>query len=228
MASHSRSKRTAAKEPLHAPEPYNPLDKRNLGKSVADALIASDPRPLAGRKTFLGAGIYALYYTGNFEPYGPLAAMNRDQKFSAPIYVGQAAPKGAREGRVGLDEDAGAALHERLRGHALSIRKADNLEISDFFCRYIVTEDIWLSLGESLMIKTFQPVWNVVLNGFGSNRVGEGRGKQKRSRWDTLHPGRKVTPSMVTIFEVPVLIENIREHLLKTLPRLENLGQVEA
>ena len=46
-------------------EVYNPLAKRNLGSNVADALlgrqiVALPPEP------FVGAGVYALYYTGCF------------------------------------------------------------------------------------------------------------------------------------------------------------------
>lgn len=55
-------------------EPFNPLDKENLGKSVARAILASDAIPLAALKAFSGAGIYALYYTGDFPAYEPIAA----------------------------------------------------------------------------------------------------------------------------------------------------------
>ena len=54
--------------------PYNPLDKKNLGASVAEALLERGTVPLgdvvAGK--FDGAGIYVLYYTGSFAPYEPL------------------------------------------------------------------------------------------------------------------------------------------------------------
>lgn len=50
--------------------PYNPLDKTNLGASVADALLGRKPRKLLGLKRFDGAGIYALslFYQGRFAP----------------------------------------------------------------------------------------------------------------------------------------------------------------
>lgn len=47
--------------------PYNPLAKENLGKSVADALLNSKPLPLGDLPKFGGAGVYAIYYTGDFE-----------------------------------------------------------------------------------------------------------------------------------------------------------------
>lgn len=40
------------------------------------------------------------------------------------------------------------------------------------------------------MIQTYRPIWNGLIDGFGNNAPGGGRGDQVRSRWDTLHPGR--------------------------------------
>ncbi|MEX1196232.1 MAG: Eco29kI family restriction endonuclease, partial [Pseudohongiellaceae bacterium] len=62
--------------------------------------------------------------------------------------------------------------------------------ISDFHCRYLVVDDIWIPLGESLLIAKFNPVWNVVIDGFGNHDPGKGRHKGMRPRWDVLHPGR--------------------------------------
>ena len=41
---------------------FNPLDKRNLGNSVVEALIDSPERPLNEASLFPGAGVYAIYY----------------------------------------------------------------------------------------------------------------------------------------------------------------------
>ena len=71
-------------------ETFNPLDKGNLGVSVADALLAKKPIPLPLDETFDGAGIYAIYYTGGFPAYKKIADRNRGGKFDAPIYVGKA------------------------------------------------------------------------------------------------------------------------------------------
>jgi hypothetical protein len=38
--------------------PYNPLDKKNLGVSVADALLVRSAEPLQLSDPFIGAGIY--------------------------------------------------------------------------------------------------------------------------------------------------------------------------
>ena len=170
--------------------PYNPLDRRNLGVSVADALLSRQVVSLGCVGRFKGAGIYAIYYSGEFPPYGQLAEKNRDGNFGAPIYVGRAVPPGARRGGLGLGNDPGFALAGRLKQHADSIRAADNLNIEDFHCRYLVVEDIWIPLGESLLIAKLAPPWNRLIEGFGNHDPGSGRYNQLRSRWDVLHPGR--------------------------------------
>lgn len=177
------------KEDIFAPTPYNPLDKRNLGESVAGAMLKSEIHPLPPEK-FKGAGIYAIYYTGDFEAYKDLSAVNREGKFARPIYVGKAVPAGARKGGIGLGADPGTALFKRLCEHLESVRAAENLNEEDFFCRYLVVDDIWIPLAESLLIEKFQPVWNRVLDGFGNHDPGKNRYEQEKSPWDKLHPGR--------------------------------------
>lgn len=164
--------------------PYNPLDKNNLGASVADALLERSKVDLEDVEPFIGAGIYAVYYSGGFPSYRPLAVNG------IPIYVGKAVPPGARKGNFGLNIDPGQALYKRLKEHAESIRQTSNLDIKDFQCRYLVVDDIWIPLGEALLIAKFSPVWNKIIDGFGNHDPGKGRYQQLRSRWDTLHPGR--------------------------------------
>lgn len=50
-------------------------------------------------ESFIGTGVYALYYTGRLSLYKPLYEMNR-LEFSQPIYVGKAVPRGWRQGRL--------------------------------------------------------------------------------------------------------------------------------
>jgi hypothetical protein len=170
--------------------PYNPLDKMNLGGSVAEAMLESPAHFLGGLELFNGAGIYAIYYTGDFAAYKILAAKNKNGKFQSPIYVGKAVPPGARKGNFGLDAAPGPSLYKRLQEHAESVNAAENLRIEDFFCRFLVVDDIWIPLGESLLIAKFSPVWNKLIDGFGNHDPGKGRYEGMRSKWDTLHPGR--------------------------------------
>lgn len=180
----------APKENLPIIKPFNPLDKRNLGESVADALLETSVQKLPP-EPFIGAGVYALYYTGSFSVYQELTAANQDNRFSYPIYVGKAVPAGARKGGLGLEVEHGQALQKRLTEHAESIKSVHNLELDDFYCRFLVVDDIWIPLAESMLIERFKPVWNRVLDGFGNHDPGSGRHSGKMPPWDCLHPGRE-------------------------------------
>lgn len=170
--------------------PYNPLDRRNLGASVAEAMLERFPVPLGGLSRFEGAGVYAIYYVGDYPLYEPIAAANRDDEWRWPIYVGKAIPAGGRMGRVSA-ESAATPLLSRLREHASSIRAADNLDLDHFHCRFLVVEDIWIPLGESLLIAKFSPIWNQLIDGFGNHAPGAGRHAGMMPRWDAIHPGRR-------------------------------------
>lgn len=170
--------------------PFNPLDRKNLGASVAEALLFQAVHPLGALADFSGAGIYAIYYTGDLKPYAELAKRNRDNRFAAPIYVGKAIPEGARKGGGVGAGTGGKYLFKRLKEHAKSIESAENLDLGDFYCRFLVVEDIWIPLGESLVIARYSPVWNSMVDGFGSHTPGKGRFEGMKPRWDVLHPGR--------------------------------------
>jgi len=171
-------------------EPYNPLDKLRLGESVAKALLARPVVPLPIPEPFSGAGIYATYYAEKFSSYLKMTEKNSNKQWAAPIYVGKAVPPGARKGGYGLDQSPGDVLYRRLREHTESIQQAENLLISDFKCRHLIVDDIWIPLGESLLISMFSPLWNQALDGFGNHDPGAGRYNQQRSPWDVIHPGR--------------------------------------
>jgi len=170
-------------------KPFNPLDKRNLAEAVADALLNTTVQPLPP-EPFVGAGVYALYYDGSFPAYRLLTEINRGGEFRCPIYVGKAIPAGARKGGLGLEVEHGQALYKRLNEHAESINAAKNLDISDFYCRFLVVDDIWIPLAESMMIERFKPLWNLVLDGFGNHDPGKGRYSSMMPQWDCMHPGR--------------------------------------
>lgn len=169
--------------------PFNPLDKKNLAESVAGALLESEPIALRDLRRFEGSGVYALYYTGSFYAYDPLAKANK-LALLAPIYVGKADSKGKRKGGFAESSASGTALYSRLSDHAKSLVQAENLSVDDFWCKYLVVDDLWISLGESLLISRFVPVWNTVVEGFGNHDPGKGRRAGARPLWDTLHPGR--------------------------------------
>ena len=163
--------------------PYNPLDKENLGKSVAQALLDTPLVPLSKIKQFEGPGLYAIYYRGAFKPYQPIVK-DRDR----PIYVGKAVPAGRRKGKTSGGRDF--SLSARIADHADSIRAAKNLDLEDFSYRALVVDPLFIPLGEALMITKFSPLWNQFLDGFGNHDPGAGRYNGLRPRWDVVHPGR--------------------------------------
>jgi hypothetical protein len=169
--------------------PFNPLAKRHLGESVGQAMLRQPVIPISELQVFDGAGIYAIYYSGKFSCYEAIASRNKDNIFNAPIYVGKAVPKGARKGGD-LEANPGKVLYSRLTQHTRSIEEASNLDVTDFHCRYLLVDDIWIPLGESLLIAKFDPLWNKLIDGFGNHDPGKGRHAGLRPRWDVLHPGR--------------------------------------
>lgn len=170
-------------------EPYNPLEKYNLGKSVVDALLASQPTRLDALRPFDGVGIYAIYYHGSFEPYQSISASD-ETEVPTPIYVRKAIPAGSRKGASLTASMTGRSLFRRIREHRDSIAAAQNLTSEDFSVRYLAVDDIWIPLGEALLISMFNPVWNHVIDGFGNHTPGAGRFEGTIPLWDVLHPGR--------------------------------------
>ena len=206
----SKGKKRVVLEPAVV---YNPLDRRHLGESVATALLERPAQHLPPGR-FLGSGIYAIYYVGTFKPYARLGEINRTSGLIWPIYVGRAVPSGARKGDQLQASQEGEELFNRLKKHAKSITETTNLELGDFMCRYLVVDDIFIALGETLMIQKYSPVWNKVLDGFGINAPGEGRKDQQRSTWDTLHPGRGYARNLgPNVRSVEALMKEVTEHI---------------
>lgn len=148
------------------------------------------PQPLPPPQRFTGPGVYLLYYRGGFKPYASITTRNAESLVE-PIYAGKAVPRGWRQGR--LPNTSSAALYNRLRKHARSIRAVENLTQSDFACRFILLkgkEADLITTVENALIRQYSPLWNSVIDGFGNNDPGATRYTQKLADWDTLHPGR--------------------------------------
>ena len=162
---------------------YNPLSVDELGRNAARALMAYPSAKLPPDESFNGAGVYTIHYQGAFPAYVDMG----DQ---VPIYVGKADPQGKRQGRNAARQTA-PVLYRRISEHAGSIQSAENLALDDFRCRWLVLDPVWISLTEQVLIAEYRPIWNVLVDGFGHHDQGRTRRNQKRSRWDTLHPGRE-------------------------------------
>lgn len=192
---------------------FNPLDKRAIANSIADALLRTPAQPFDSVSTIAGAGVYAIYYCGDFPPYKPISDMNRGGR-SRPVYVGKAIPRGGRKGLLREAAGSGTALRDRLRHHESSIDQAENLAVNDFAFRALICDDVWIPLGESILIDRFRPVWNVLIDGFGNNDPGTARATTARSSWDVLHPGRKVMEKLTAPgIAAEILVTKIEAYL---------------
>ena len=165
---------------------YDPLSYDNLAASVVRALMEMAAEPLPPAEPFQGSGVYAIYYQGSFGPYKRIA----DARCDHPIYVGKAIPAGGRKAKDGPAMSGGSALFQRLKEHAKSIEQVNNLELSDFKCRYLVVVPVWITLAERFLVSHYQPLWNVGIDGFGDHDPGKGRRNMRRPLWDSVHPGR--------------------------------------
>lgn len=122
---------------------FNPADVENLVRFCVQELESRRLHELPPPAAFEGAGIYALYYGGDFPLYQH--ASIRSPERTQPIYVGRArltASSGVRP------------LFNRLRQHGRSIEAAENLQIEDFSCRFLVLHPIWVSTVEDLLSST--------------------------------------------------------------------------
>lgn len=167
--------------------------------------------------TFVGVGVYALYYRGRFPHYQVIGEINK-KTAKQPIYVGKAVPHGWRIGR-NLSTQADRSLFSRLCQHGRNIEQVLNLKLSDFSCRFAILADVETDLIpaiEAQLIRDFNPLWNTIVDGFGNHDPGKGRYNQALSEWDVLHPGREWAKRLTGIPpKVENIIANIEKHCAK-------------
>jgi hypothetical protein len=160
---------------------------------VVETINFFENTPVIGlnqRHEFDGAGVYAIYYVGEFPPYLLLSKVNK-QECHEPIYIGKAVPSGWRQGRI--ITSTSAVLSRRLNEHVKSISQSKNLNLDDFRCRFVILpgdmRDLIVPV-EAELIRRHTPLWNTVIDGFGNHDPGKGRYNQAKSEWDIFHPGR--------------------------------------
>ena len=162
---------------------FDPSNTRLFGRFAAIALVAQNRIALNEVEHVYGSGVYALYYTGGYAEYATVT------NTESPLYVGKAQPKA---GAV-LSVEQGTAVTSRLIEHKRSITNAQNLDINDFECRYLVIAAGWETPAELELMRYFYPVWNEGIgpvHGLGKHGDSSTTRGNRRSPWDTLHPGR--------------------------------------
>jgi hypothetical protein len=159
----------------------------SIAKFFAFSFVNQDKRKLGDllSRPFLGSGVYAVYYHGQSEQaYLPLAGSE------TPIYVGKADPKNPYAETL---EAQGPAIFKRLKEHVRSIGRT-TLPINDFQYRYAAIQTGMQAAVEDFMIRLFRPIWNKEIKicyGIGKHGDAAQTRANKRSPWDTMHPGRQ-------------------------------------
>lgn len=207
---------SAKLDPVLRPDSiFDPADPSTAGRVVSLTLLAQSKHPLSAIPEFYGAGVYAIYYRGkDFEPYSSLSGIDH------PIYVGKADP----DTQIAKDAIAqGTKLSARLHEHANSIRKAKStLRIEDFDCRFLVVQTGFQKAAEDHLINFFKPIWNSetkICFGLGKHGDSAKTRGNKRSPWDTIHPGRKwADASPLDQKSRELIIEQIAAHLRSNPP----------
>ncbi len=90
-------------------------------------------------------------------------------------------------------DDVGGGHHGEELLQPSRVAHVHRFQIKTVFLQmtsYLVVDDVWILLGESLIILHFRPVWNVVVEGFGSHNPGIGRFAGKCPSWGIFHPDR--------------------------------------
>lgn len=193
---------------------FDPTDPNTAGRVVALTLVAQARHPLSAIPDFYGAGVYAIYYKGDFAPYAPLSGTDH------PIYVGKADP----DNQAAKDAvSQGTKLSGRLNEHAKSIRKATStLSIEDFECRFLIVQTGFQKSAEDYLINFFKPIWNSeqkICFGLGKHGDSSETRGNKRSPWDTMHPGREWAADITENQKEPELIlRQIEAHLSANQP----------
>ncbi len=203
-------------DPVSPPQyVFDPSTPHVIGELIARTLLLQSSQPLRSVGKFYGSGVYAIYYRGHFPAYAPISGSDN------PIYVGKAAPATPRAETA---EQQGEGLSKRLSEHLKSIKAAENLRQDDFDCRYLVVKSAWQETAEHNLIALFKPIWNnesKICYGFGKHGDAAKTRANRRSPWDTLHPGRKWA---LTSDNVPneksahQILTEIAEHFTKYPP----------
>jgi len=173
-------------------EPFDPLAVESIGVTLALELLEQPLHLVPPADRFAGAGVYALYYGGDLPAYFALRELDAEEGgWRLPVYVGKAVRENSKQG-FRVAQTTKTKLYDRIRDHARSINATSNLSSGDFRCRFLVLNDAYISLAESVLITTLRPPWNGM--GLGSNITGGFRIGGQGSLWDSLHPGRKGRP----------------------------------
>ena len=188
---------------------FGPLAVENVGVTLAVELLEQPLTSTPPPNAFVGAGVYALYYSGDHPAYEGLTRIDKG-RHKYPVYIGQAAGESSKQGFNFSSSTTKKKLYERIAQHAKSIDEVNNLELGDFRCRFLVLNDAYIALAEAVLIRAFRPAWNGM--SFGSKVVG------KNGMGEILACGMHSTPGAEAVLRVHRGLMKQRHSLLSVLP----------
>jgi Eco29kI restriction endonuclease len=221
----------ATLDPVREPTTwFDPADPNTSGRLVAAALLAQDRIPLDFVSRSYGAGVYAIYYSGEHPIYAPIS------KSETPIYVGKADPASPS---AKTPREQGERLYGRLADHRKMIRTVeayalanshpDVLRIANFDCRRMVTATNAQIFAETHLISLFKPVWNAETRiCWGISMHGDVlKRENSRPPWDVLHPGRSwaMRPNLAVARPATKIVADIAAHFA-TYPAYRDRDQI--
>lgn len=188
----------------YTPASFDPLSTEQIANTICETF---ERQPLVSMTQeiprFEGSGLYALYYRGtSVELYLPLSALQ------IPVYAGQALSSNSSTGEKVQEK---YPLYSRLKQHRTSISEG-GLLIAEFRFRALLLPDVHADLGENGLRVGYQPLWNSKFKGFGSKEQGSTTRQSKKSKWDTVHDGRRRTHGGV-VHDAAVLIATAKAHI---------------
>jgi hypothetical protein len=188
----------------YVPASFDPLSTEQISNTICETF---EWQPLVsmthGLPRFEGAGLYAIYYRGrSVELYRPL------NDLQIPVYVGRAHSSNSATGETLREQ---YPLYKRLRQHRTSIIEG-GLPINELRFRALLLPDVHTDLGENGMRVGYRPVWNSKLPGFGGHEQGAKTRQGMKSKWDTVHDGRRRTHGGV-VHSVELLTGEVRAHV---------------
>ncbi|GAA3617944.1 hypothetical protein GCM10022267_00200 [Lentzea roselyniae] len=188
----------------YIPASFDPLSTEQISNTICETF---ERQPLVAMTRelprFEGAGLYAIYYRGrSVDLYAPLADLQ------VPVYVGRARSSNSATGETVREP---YPLYKRVRQHRISIIEG-GLPIAEFRFRALLLPDVHIDLGENGLRVGYQPIWNSTIKGFGGHEQGATTRQSKKSKWDTVHDGRRRTHGGV-IHDARALIEQVKAHI---------------
>ncbi|MFF4433299.1 Eco29kI family restriction endonuclease [Streptomyces sp. NPDC001513] len=198
----------------YEPSYFDPLSTDRLTNIICEVFEYQPLVPMTlEMEKFGGSGLYAIYYRGaSIELYAPL------KNYEMPVYVGQAVSNNSTTGK---GVKSRTPLHGRMSQHRRSVGDA-GLPLGEFFFRALRMPDVHANLGEKGLIRGYRPAWNAILSGFGSNEQGSATRASAKSKWDTIHDGRKRTYGSEP-HDRAKLVTEVEQHILERIAAYDDL-----